>query len=100
MSGTVDRPRIGRRFSTDAGETITWVRAGAYLDTASYGLPPDLVAMAVIEAVEKWQSGRSRIEEWIDMTTRARIAFASLIGAEPESVTISSTTSHLVGLVA
>jgi selenocysteine lyase/cysteine desulfurase len=73
---------------------------GTYLNTASYGLPPQTAWDALQQALADWRGGRTSWEDWNEATDRGRAAFARLVGASPEHVTVGSTVSGLVGLVA
>ena len=77
-----------------------WSPAGTYLNTASYGLPPDAGWSALQEALGDWRGGRTSWEGWGESTDGARAAFAALVGVAPEAVTVGATVSGLVGLVA
>ena len=73
---------------------------GAYLNTASYGLPPRPAWDALQQALEEWRGGRTSWEGWSQATEAARAAFARLVRSDPARVAIGSTVSGLVGLVA
>ena len=77
-----------------------WHPHGAYLNTASYGLPPDCAWDALQAALEDWRGGRTSWEHWGDSAEGARAAFAALVGVGPETVAIGATASELIGLVA
>src|SRR3954451_5235565 len=77
-----------------------WHPQGAWLNTASYGLPPDCAWEALQGALEDWRGGRTSWEHWGDFTEGARAAFAALVGVAPEAVATGATVSELVGLVA
>ena len=77
-----------------------WEPAGAYLDTASFGLPPRPAWDALQEALDDWRTGRTSWEHWGDATEAARGSFARLIGVEPATVAVGATVSGFVGLVA
>ena len=77
-----------------------WHPQGAYLNTASYGLPPDCAWEAMQQALGDWRSGRTSWEHWGDSTEGARASFAALVGVAPEAVATGATVSELVGLVA
>ena len=77
-----------------------WSPAGTYLNTASYGLPPDAAWSALQEALGDWRGGRTSWEGWAESTDGARVAFAAMVGVAPEAVTVGATVSGLVGLVA
>jgi selenocysteine lyase/cysteine desulfurase len=73
---------------------------GTYLNTASYGLPPEPAWDALQRALEDWRHGRTSWEDWGEDTDRARAVFARLVKTRSEHVAIGSTVSGLVGLVA
>ncbi|MEA2384237.1 MAG: hypothetical protein QOH72_4208 [Solirubrobacteraceae bacterium] len=77
-----------------------WHPEGTWLNTASYGLPPDRAWDALQGALEDWRGGRTSWEHWGDATDGARAAFATLVGVAPDAVAIGATVSELVGLVA
>ena len=74
--------------------------AGTYLNTASYGLPPQPGWDALQQALEEWRGGRTSWEGWSEVTDRARAQFAKLVNTDPSRVAIGATVSGLVGLVA
>ncbi|MBI2780949.1 MAG: aminotransferase class V-fold PLP-dependent enzyme [Chloroflexi bacterium] len=71
-----------------------------YLDTATYGLPPDPTLLAMRAAEEAWQSGTGVWVEWDREAERARAAFGRLIGAAAARVALMPGVSVGVGLVA
>jgi selenocysteine lyase/cysteine desulfurase len=77
-----------------------WQPAGPYLNTASFGLPPQPAWDALQAALGDWREGRTSWEPWGESTGRARAAFARLLGVEPERVATSNAVSQLIGLVA
>jgi selenocysteine lyase/cysteine desulfurase len=77
-----------------------WQPAGSYLNTASYGLPPQPGWDAMQAALADWQGGRTSWEAWGDATHAAREAFAQMVGVAGERVAVGATVSELVGLVA
>src|SRR3954470_24138746 len=77
-----------------------WHQHGTWLNTASYGLPPDCAWDALQGALEDWRGGRTSWEHWGDSAEAARAAFAALVGVAPEAVAIGATVSELLGLVA
>ena len=77
-----------------------WHPQGAYLNTASYGLPPDCAWDAMQAALADWRGGRTSWEHWGDSTEGARSAFAAIVGVEPDTVATAATVSELLGLVA
>ncbi len=77
-----------------------WHPAGAYLNTASYGLPPDDGFTAMQAALADWREGRTSWEHWGRSTEGSRRAFAELVGVEAATVAVGATVSGLVAFVA
>jgi selenocysteine lyase/cysteine desulfurase len=77
-----------------------WRPDGVYLNTASYGLPPDCAWEALQAALADWRGGRTSWEHWGESTEGARAAFGALVGVAPEVVAVGATVSGLVALVA
>jgi selenocysteine lyase/cysteine desulfurase len=77
-----------------------WAPAGTYLNTASYGLPPQAAWEALQEALEDWRGGRTSWEHWGIPGEEARGSFARLVGAPLETVAIGPNVSSMVGVVA
>lgn len=73
----------------------------AYLDSASYGLPPRATVEALREAVEAWQAGTAWwLNDWDLQGEDCRAAFATLIGATSDEVALVPTVSVAVAAVA
>lgn len=83
-----------------AGIRDEWQPAGAYLNTATYGLPPTSAHNALLKALDDWRTGRTSEEFWEECTERARAAFGRLVGVKPGNVTVGATVSELIGLLA
>jgi selenocysteine lyase/cysteine desulfurase len=77
-----------------------WAPHGVYLNTASYGLPPRAGFDALQGALADWRGGRTSWEHWGKTTDGARAAFATMVGVQPERVSVGATASEFVGLVA
>ncbi len=77
-----------------------WAPEAPYLNTASYGLPPQVAWEALQAALADWRGGRTSWEGWGESAERARRAFARLHGVPHTSVAIGSTVSELVGVLA
>ncbi|HEV8489875.1 MAG TPA: aminotransferase class V-fold PLP-dependent enzyme [Candidatus Limnocylindrales bacterium] len=72
-----------------------------YLDTATYGLPPQPTVDALEGAIRAWQAGTADwMEDWDRPTDRARDDFASLIGVEANEIAMIPAASVGAGLVA
>ena len=77
-----------------------WKPTGTYLNTASYGLPPQPAWDALQAALADWQAGRTSWEHWGIPGEEARASFARLVGVPVETVAIGPNVSTFVGLVA
>ncbi|MGH3368077.1 MAG: aminotransferase class V-fold PLP-dependent enzyme [Nocardioidaceae bacterium] len=71
-----------------------------WLNTASYGLPPRPAWEAMQVALDEWRHGRTSWEGWDESTNRARAAFARLVGADYDDVSVGSAVSQQIGLIA
>ncbi len=85
-------PSIRALFHPDPGLT--------YLDTATYGLPPEPTMRVLREALDTWQAGTASWVEWDRQSERARTAFARLIGVAPARVALQTSVAVGVGMVA
>ncbi len=73
----------------------------AYLDAATYGLPPKPTVAALDRALHRWQAGTADwVEEWDREGEACRALFATLIGGAADEVALLPTVSVGVGLVA
>lgn len=85
-------PQIRAQFHPEPGLT--------YLDTATYGLPPDRAVEALQRAEEEWRAGTGVWVEWDRQSGRAREAFARLMHVAPTRVALLPAASVGVGVVA
>ena len=77
-----------------------WHPETVYLNTASFGLPPDPVWDALQTAQADWRAGRVSWEHWTAVTGRARAEFAKLVHADAERVAVGANVSGLVAQIA
>ena len=77
-----------------------WHPQPGWLNTASYGLPPDPAWVALQHALSRWRAGAQSWEEWDESTDRSRAAFARLVNVEPPAVSVGSNVSGLLGPIA
>jgi selenocysteine lyase/cysteine desulfurase len=90
----------------DAGELTVaaaqelWRPETTYLNTATYGLPPQPAWEALQAALADWHGGRTSFEGWMPATERAREQFARMTGARVDDVAIGANVSGLLGMVA
>lgn len=72
----------------------------AYLNTASYGLPPRAAHEAMLAAERDRASGLLAIGAMDEAVARSRAAFARLLGLPAERVAVGAQVSYFVGLAA
>jgi selenocysteine lyase/cysteine desulfurase len=73
----------------------------AYLDTATYGLPPEPTVRAMREGLERWQAGTADwVTEWDRPAEEARMSFARILGVGEGDVALLPSVSVGVGTVA
>jgi selenocysteine lyase/cysteine desulfurase len=72
----------------------------AYLNTATYGLPPRTAIEAFAAATDEWRHGRTGFDGWDRSVGAARATFARLAGVGEGDVAIGSAVSAFAGLVA
>jgi selenocysteine lyase/cysteine desulfurase len=85
----------------ELSEAQRWWRAEpGYLNTASYGLPPDPAFDELQRVLADWRIGRTSWEAWQDATDRARAAFARITGVPVADVATGATVSQLLAPVA
>ncbi|SCG70399.1 aminotransferase class V-fold PLP-dependent enzyme [Micromonospora humi] len=77
-----------------------WQPEPGWLNTATYGLPPDPVWDAVQQVLADWRTGRVSFEVWDESVGRSRAAFARLVGVDPADVSIGSAVSQLAAPIA
>ncbi len=77
-----------------------WHPDTVYLNTASFGLPPDPAWEALQAAQSDWRAGRVSWEHWTAVTDRTRAEFATLVGAPVEQVVVGANVSGLISQVA
>jgi selenocysteine lyase/cysteine desulfurase len=72
----------------------------AYLNTASYGLPPQPAFDAFAAVADEWRHGRTEWMVWNEQVDVARGLFARLVGVSADDVAVGTQVSAFVGLVA
>jgi len=77
-----------------------WQPEPGWLNTASYGLPPEPAWQAMQAAQADWRTGRTSWEGWDLPTQRARETFARLIGVDSADVAVGAQVSQLLAPVA
>jgi selenocysteine lyase/cysteine desulfurase len=72
-----------------------------YLDSATYGLPPEPTLQVMRDALDAWQAGTADwVADWDRPVEAARASFAELVGTTPERVALLPAVSVGVGYVA
>ncbi|QOC92632.1 aminotransferase class V-fold PLP-dependent enzyme [Micromonospora craniellae] len=77
-----------------------WQPQPGWLNTASYGLPPDPAWEALQDALAAWRAGRGSWEGWSETTDRSRAAFAKLVGVPVADVSVGAVVSQMLAPVA
>jgi selenocysteine lyase/cysteine desulfurase len=77
-----------------------WTARPGWLDTASYGLPPQPAWEALQAALADWRVGATSWEAWDEATVAARACFARLVGVSSADVTVGAQVSQLIAPVA
>ncbi|MFB4262960.1 aminotransferase class V-fold PLP-dependent enzyme [Nonomuraea sp. GTA35] len=77
-----------------------WNADPGWLNTASYGLPPRRAFDELQAVLTDWRHGRTDWKPWDASVGRARAAFARLVGAPAAEVSVSSTVSQIMSVVA
>ncbi|HEY4634489.1 MAG TPA: aminotransferase class V-fold PLP-dependent enzyme [Candidatus Limnocylindrales bacterium] len=73
----------------------------AYLDSATYGLPPEPTARAMRTALAAWQAGTADwVSDWDRPAEAARVSFADIVGVAAADVAFLPSVSVGVGIVA
>ena len=82
-----------------APDAYAGARVAGYLDTATYGLPPNATVSALEEAIGCWRSGQDWAG-WEAAGEACRALFARIVGARAEDVAIVPAVSVSAGIVA
>ncbi len=77
-----------------------WRIEPGWLNTASFGLPPQPAWEALQEALEQWRSGRTSWEGWNASVDSARARFARLYGLPVADVSVGAQVSQMLAPVA
>lgn len=74
--------------------------AGVYLNTATFGLPPQASWHALQSALTSWRAGTADAAAYDEPLARARAAYGELVGVEPGLIAVGSQVSVFAGMVA
>jgi len=87
---SVPRVAFGAEFSGVDG----------FLNTPTYGLPPQFVVDALLECIDRWRTGTMDVPGFDEHVAAARAGYAALTGLPVSSVAMGGTVSGVLGLVA
>lgn len=74
--------------------------AEGFLNSPTYGLPPQFMFDALQECLRAWQAGTLDVPSFDESVAHGRAGYAALVGVPVESVTMAGTVSSALGLVA
>ena len=77
-----------------------FVGAAGFLNSPTYGLPPTFLLEGLTARIGEWQAGTMDVPSFDASVRHGRAAYAALVGASVESVTMGGSVSALLGLVA
>ncbi|MEO3758631.1 aminotransferase class V-fold PLP-dependent enzyme [Mycobacterium sp. B14F4] len=77
-----------------------FVGAAGFLNSPTYGLPPQFLVEALHECIGAWQAGTMDVPSFDQHVDAARRGYAALAGVPVESVAMGATVSAVLGLVA
>lgn len=77
-----------------------FVGASGFLDSATYGLPPQFLVDALQDCLLSWQRGTLVVPSFDDPVRAGRAGYAALAGVPVDSVAMSGSVSAALGLVA
>ena len=90
MTAIVTREAFGAEF----------VGAEGFLNSPTYGLPPQFMFDALQESLRVWQAGTMDVPSFDASVDAGRAGYAALVGVPVDSVTMAGTVSSALGLVA
>jgi selenocysteine lyase/cysteine desulfurase len=77
-----------------------FVGADRFLNSPTYGLPPQFMIDELQHYITQWQRGTLEVPVFDDYVRFGRVGYATLTGVPVESVAMGGTVSALIGLVA
>jgi selenocysteine lyase/cysteine desulfurase len=90
MTAAAVREAFGAEFTGAAG----------FLNSPTYGLPPQFLVDALQDCIGRWQTGTMDVPWFDHHVDAARRGYAALAGVPVASVTMAATVSGALGLVA
>lgn len=73
---------------------------GTYLDTPTYGLPPEETLTALEKALGRWRRGTATMDKYDDAVAASRELYAEIVRIDPTRVAVANQVSVFSGLVA
>ncbi len=77
-----------------------FVGADGFLNSPTFGLPPQFMVQALQDCITQWQTGTMHVPSFDDDVRAGREGYAALAGVPVDSVTMGGTVAALLGLVA
>jgi selenocysteine lyase/cysteine desulfurase len=74
--------------------------ADGFLNSPTYGLPPQFLVDALLDCIGTWQNGTMDVSAFDDHVVAGRAGYAALTGLPVDSVAMAATVSSALGLVA
>ena len=90
MTAVLAREAFGAEF----------VGADRFLNTPTYGLPPQFLVDGLQDCMAKWQAGTMEASSFDEPVRAARAGYAALTGVPVDAVAMGGTVSAVLGLVA
>ena len=90
MTAVVAREAFGAEFAGAEG----------FLNSPTYGLPPQFLVDALQECLRTWQAGTMDAASFDEPVRAGRAGYAALVGVPVDSVAMAGNVSAALGLVA
>ena len=74
--------------------------ADGFLNSPTYGLPPQFLVDALLDCIGKWQNGTMDVPSFDEYVNAGRAGYAALTGLPVDSVAMAGTVSAALALVA
>ncbi|MCV7298424.1 aminotransferase class V-fold PLP-dependent enzyme [Mycobacterium barrassiae] len=74
--------------------------ADGFLNSPTYGLPPQFLVDALLDCIGTWQNGTMDVPSFDEHVAAGRAGYAALAGVPVDSVAMAATVSSALGLVA
>ena len=77
-----------------------FVGAEGFLNSPTYGLPPQFMFDALQDCLRTWQAGAMDVPSFDESVSAGRAGYGALVGVPVDSVAMAGTVSSALGLVA